>query len=400
MEIRGLQGRVARGFENVRNAFERNLAEHREIGAAVAAYWHGEKVVDLWGGSRTLDGEASWNEDTMVCITSATTGISAMTLAVAHARGWLDYDEMVAAYWPEFAQNGKEAITVRQLLDHEAGLVLACEHLSTPRMRDLDEVAALLAQQKPLWTPGTRHGFHLMSLGLYMQELIRRVDPARRTLGRFFAEEIARPLHLTLYIGVPAEIPNDRIAQVKPLGRFRALMGLRHAPVGFVRRTVQPHSLLRRAYLFDHLDWNDPGLYGIELPTANGVGTARALARAYSAFANGANELGIASRTLAQLVAPPRDWITKDEVLGIPTSYTLGFSRPGPGFLFGSSNHAFGAGGVGGSFAFADPDAHLAFAYVTNRHDVYAVDDPREKALRNAIYGAVRSATPLPAHAA
>jgi CubicO group peptidase (beta-lactamase class C family) len=307
---------------------------------------------------------------------------------------------MVAAYWPEFAQNGKEAITVRQLLDHEAGLVLACEHLSTPRMRDLDEVAALLAQQKPLWTPGTRHGFHLMSLGLYMQELIRRVDPARRTLGRFFAEEIARPLHLTLYIGVPAEIPNDRIAQVKPLGRFRALMGLRHAPVGFVRRTVQPHSLLRRAYLFDHLDWNDPGLYGIELPTANGVGTARALARAYSAFANGANELGIASRTLAQLVAPPRDWITKDEVLGIPTSYTLGFSRPGPGFLFGSSNHAFGAGGVGGSFAFADPDAHLAFAYVTNRHDVYAVDDPREKALRNAIYGAVRSATPLPAHAA
>ncbi len=184
-------GWVAPGFEEVRAEFVRNFAERGEIGAAVAAYWHGEKVVDLWGGRRTPQGETLWNEDTMVIVMSTTKGLAAMTLAVATARGWLDYDTPVARYWPEFAQNGKGSITVRQLLGHEAGLVLLDEKLTIEKLRHLDYVARLLARQKPAWPPGTRHGYHTMTLGLYMQELIRRVDPARRTLGRFFHDEIA-----------------------------------------------------------------------------------------------------------------------------------------------------------------------------------------------------------------
>ena len=162
-----VHGQVAPGFEEVRKIFERNFAERGEVGAAVAAYWHGKKVVDLWGGRRTPNSAEPWNEDTMVVVNSTTKGMSALALALANARGWLDYDAPVARYWPEFAQNGKEAITVRQLLGHEAGLVLLDEPLSLERLRDLDDVANLLARQKPAWPPGTRHGYHTMTLGLY-----------------------------------------------------------------------------------------------------------------------------------------------------------------------------------------------------------------------------------------
>src|ERR1043165_182333 len=146
-----VSGFVAPGFEEVRAAFERNFDERGEIGAAVAAYWRGEKVVDLWGGRRAPEGNAPWNEDTLVVFMSSTKGLAAMTLAVASARGWLDYDAPVAQYWPAVAQNGKAAVTVRQLLGHEAGLVLLDETLRIAQMRDLDFVADVLARQKPSW---------------------------------------------------------------------------------------------------------------------------------------------------------------------------------------------------------------------------------------------------------
>ena len=387
-------GQVAPGFEEVRVEFERNFVERGEIGAAVAAYWRGEKVVDLWGGRRLPEGDAPWNEDTMVVAMSSTKGLSALTLAVANARGWLDYEAPVARYWPEFAQNGKEAITVRQLLGHEAGLVLLDEPLTIARMRDLDDVARLLARQKPSWPPGTRHGYHTMSLGLYMQELIRHVDPAKRTLGRFFQEEIAAPLGLEFYIGLPRDIPNDRLAKVKTLSIWRALLGLRKTPLALILKAFRPDSTLFRSFLFSDLDWNDPRLFDMELPAGNGVGTARAMARAYSAFAEGGAELGITPETMARITAPPDVTHPWDEVLGVQTYFALGFLRPGPGFSFGSSPRAFGAPGAGGSFAFADPDARLGFAYVMNKLDFYLSDDPREKSLRDAIYRALRTAAP------
>src|ERR1044071_3935026 len=196
-----VSGFVAPGFEEVRAEFERNFAERGEIGAAVAAYWRGEKVVDLWGGRRTPDGGAPWNQDTMVVVMSTTKGLAAMTLAVANARGWIDYDAPVARYWPEFAQNGKADITVRQLLGPEAGLVVLDRKLSIAEQADLDFVREILARQRPEWKPGTQHGYHAMTVGLYMQELIRHADPQHRSLGHFFDDEIARPLGLDFYIG-------------------------------------------------------------------------------------------------------------------------------------------------------------------------------------------------------
>jgi CubicO group peptidase (beta-lactamase class C family) len=384
-----IDGSVAPGFERVRAEFERNFTRRGEIGAAVAAYWHGEKVVDLWGGRRSPQSDAPWNEDTMVVVMSTTKGLSAMTLAVANARGWLDYDAPVSRYWPEFAQNGKARVTVRQLLSHEAGLVLLDEPLTVEKLKDLDSLGRLLARQKPAWPPGTRHGYHTMTLGLYMQELIRHVDPAHRSLGRFFHEEIARPLDLEFYIGLPREIPDDRLAQVQPLSPWRGLLALRYTPPAVTMKMIRPGSLLRRSFVGLTADPNDRAYLAVEVPAGNGVGTARAIARAYSAFAEGGGELGISPETLARVTAPPAVTGRVDVVLGVPSYFSLGFLRPGPEPFFGSSPRAFGSPGAGGSFAFADPDARLGYAYVMNRLDFYLENDPREKALRDALYRAM-----------
>ena len=385
-----VEGFVAPGFEEVRTRFEQNFAERGEIGAAVAAYWQGEKVVDLWGGRRSPDDDAPWNEDTMVVVMSTTKGLAAMTLAVANARGWLDYDAPVSRYWPEFAQNGKADVTVRQLLAHEAGLVLLDEKLTIEKLHDLDYVARVLARQKPAWTPGTRHGYHTMTLGLYMQELIRRVDPQHRTLGRFFHEEIARPLDLEFYIGLPRDIPAERLATLKTMSWTRAFMALRNTPLVLLKKVLQPASLLRRSFVGLSLDWNDRRSFDVEVPAGNGVGTARAIARAYSAHAEGGAELGITPMTFARVTLPPKADPSPDIVIGLPAYFSLGFLRPGPEVAFGSTPRAFGAPGAGGSFAFADPDAHLGYAYVMNKLDFWLMDDPREKALRDAIYRAIR----------
>ena len=382
-------GQVARGFEEVRVEFERNFTERGEVGAAVAAFWRGEKVVDLWGGRRIPGGDAPWEEDTLVVVNSTTKGVSAMTLAVANARGWLDYDAPVARYWPEFAQAGKERVTVRQLLGHEAGLVWLDEDLPFERLRDLDGVARVLARQKPAWPPGTRRGYHAMTVGLYMQEIFRRVDPAHRTLGRFFAEEIARPLGLDFYIGLPHEIPDGRLAKLLLFSPARALRALPSTPGPLAMRVLWPWSLLRRSMLFADLDPNDRPSLELELLAGNGVGTARAIARLYSVFAEGGAELGVGPETMARLTAPPTEFRTKDVVVGAPSYLSLGFLRPGPGAAFGSSTRAFGTPGAGGSFGFADPDARLGYAYVMNKLDFHLFDDPREKALRDAILRAI-----------
>jgi CubicO group peptidase (beta-lactamase class C family) len=390
-----VHGHVAPGFDGVRTEFLRNFAERGEIGAAVAAYWRGEKVVDLWGGRRLWDGDAPWEEGTMVVVHSTTKGVSALALAVAHARGWIDYDAPVARYWPEFAQHGKAAITLRQLLAHQAGLAWFDESVSVQHLRDPDALARLLARQKPAWPPGSRHGYHAVSVGLYMQEVFRRADPAHRTIGRFFQQEIAGPLGLDFFIGLPLDVPAGRLATIQPLSTGGALRALPTSPWPFIARVIWPWSLLHRTMrLLEAADPNDRDVLSLELVAGNGVGTARAIARLYSVFAEGGGELGVGPDTFAQLVAEPRLDPMNDVVMGVPSTYSLGFLRPGPQPVFGSSPRAFGTPGAGGSFGFADPDARLGYAYVMNKTGYHLFDDPREKALRDAVMHAVASNSP------
>lgn len=234
-----VNGAVAPGFEPVRDAFAENFARRGELGGACCAYIGGERVVDVWGGCRNKETGEPWERDTMVVVHSASKGLAAMTLAIAHSRGWLDYEERVAHYWPEFAQHGKGQVTVRQLLAHQAGLFAIEEPVDRSTVADLDRLAVVLARQKPAWEPGTRQAYHALSLGFYEGELLRRVDPQHRSLGRFFHEEIAARLGEEVYIRLPEAIPDARLATIAPPGRMQMLFGF---PLRLALEAFNPHS--------------------------------------------------------------------------------------------------------------------------------------------------------------
>jgi CubicO group peptidase (beta-lactamase class C family) len=388
-----IHGEVAPGFEAVREAFTRNFTHRGELGAACCVYKDGEKVVDLWGGYRDEKKRLPWEEDTLVLVFSTTKGMAAMTIAVAHSRGWLDFDEKVATYWPEFAQAGKEDITVRQLLSHQAGLSAIDEPLTPEVLADLDKLAKALAKQAPSCEPGARQGYHGISLGFYEGELIRRVDPQKRSLGKFFAQEIARPMGIEFYIGTPADIPEERIAVIKDLVIALMIFHLGDMPGRFSLAMLNPRSLSSRSFMNPKLknpsDLGVPPLRYVEMPAANGIGQVRGIARAYNAFAMGGGELGIGEETMKELTQPavkPSGGCF-DQVLKLDTNFSLGYIKPFPDFEFGSSVRSFGTMGAGGSFGYADPDAGIGYAYAMNRMGYCIFDDPRDKAIRDALYG-------------
>jgi len=387
-----IHGEVAPGFEAVREEFARNFTERGELGAACCVYHEGKKVVDLWGGYRDEKKRLPWEEDTLVLVFSTTKGMAAMAIAVAHSRGWLDFDARVTTYWPEFAQAGKEKITVRQLLSHQAGLPAIDENLTAELLADLDQVAEAIARQAPAWEPGTRQGYHGISLGFYEGELIRRVDPQQRSLGRFFADEIAGPLGIEFYIGLPREIPWERIAVIKDLVVALMIFHLGDMPGRFSLAMLNPRSLSFRSFMNPKLknpsDLGVPPLCYVEIPAANGIGQVRGVARAYSAFAMGGDELGIGEETMRALTQPavrPSGGCF-DMVLKLDTNFSLGYIKPFPDFDFGSSVRSFGTMGAGGSFGYADPDAGIGFAYAMNRMGYCIFDDPRDKAIRDSLY--------------
>lgn len=384
-------GSVAPGFERVRDQFERSFREGRELGAAVAVYRDGERVVDLWGGVRDRASSAPWEADTMALLFSCTKGLAAMVTALAHSRGWLDFDAPVSDYWPEFAQGGKGGITVRQLLAHQAGLSAVDQPLTQALLSDRDALAEVLARQVPAWKPGSRCGYHPLTIGLYQSELIRRVDPQRRTIGQILQAEIAQPLAADVHIGVPDAIRQERLAQLVRGGGLADTFGALRGSLRLTLEMLLPGSLTYRTFMNPRgltLDgFQERAWLKLELSAANGVASARGLAQAYGAFARGDARLALAPATLAQLAAPPRvpPGGGRDTVLFIDTAYSLGFWKPCRALPFGRNDSVFGAPGAGGSFAFADPSAGIGFAYIPNRMGRY-VDDPRSIALRNALY--------------
>jgi CubicO group peptidase (beta-lactamase class C family) len=324
----------------------------------------------------------------MVLVFSATKGLAAIAMAVAHSRGLLDYEERVCTYWPEFAQQGKETITVRQLLSHQAGLHAFGEPVDRSVVADLDQLAVVLARQKPAWKPGTRQAYHAITLGLYEGELLRRVDLQRRSLGQFFQDEIASPLGLDFYIRLPEAIPNSRLAPLQRASLVEALFGF---PITFALASINPRSHIHRALMVNPgsaLPFDEERVYArnLEVPSGGGVGTARAMAHAYSVFATGGHELQLRRETLDALSAPAVRPLRGfyDECMKGEVPFSLGFMKPGPGFPFGHPG-AFGAPGAGGSLGYADPEAGIGYAYVTNRMGVKITGDPRDVALRDAM---------------
>ncbi|MEA2107389.1 MAG: serine hydrolase domain-containing protein [Bacteroidota bacterium] len=384
-----IHGYVKSGFEEVKDAFINNFTERGEYGAACAIYYKGEKVVDFWGGYKNSITKEPWEEDTKVIVFSTTKGLAAMSLAIAHSKGWLDYNKKVSTYWPEFAQNGKEDITVKQLLAHEAGLCLVDEKFEITDLQNFDYIAEIMARQKPLWEPGEKHGYHLATMGMYMNELMRRVDPMNRSIGQFFAEEIATPLDLNFYIGLPDAVPDEEIATVIIPSAWQVITNYEEIPKKMRKDFRKPNSILYQSFRIpEKFNPNSRTTLSVEMPSANGVGDARSIAKVYSEFALGAKELGLNRNTYDLLkkdaVVPPAGAF--DIVMGLDAYFSFGFLKPGPDLMFGSSRKAFGTPGAGGSFGFADPDKEIGYAYIMTKMGAYLVNDPREMALRNAMY--------------
>ena len=384
-----IEGYVSPGFESVREAFIENFTRRHELGGACCVYHCGVKVVDLWGGIRNKSTSEPWQRDTMVLVYSATKGLAAMALAVAHSRGWLDYDQRVSHYWPEFGRNGKESITVRQLLAHQAGLFAFDEPVDQSVVADFERLAAVMERQAPAWPPGTRQAYHALTLGFYEGELLCRVDPRHRSLGQFFQEEIAAPLGLDFYIRLPDTIPNFRLAT---LAKPNAAAMLLHFPIRLTLAALNRKSNLYRALSVNpgsEIVHDKERIYArnLEVPSGGGVGTARAIARAYGVFANGGGELRLRPETLQALAAPavpPSRGFYDECMMADGAKFSLGFMKPGSVWRFGSEE-SFGAPGSGGSLGYADPVSRIGYGYVTSQMGTSLTGDPRDIALREAL---------------
>ncbi|MEV6649302.1 serine hydrolase domain-containing protein [Streptomyces sp. NPDC051219] len=379
-----VQGTVAAGFEPVRDAFVRNFEQRGERGAAVAVYRDGHKVVDLWAGTRDVDGSEPWAVDTAQIVRSATKGVAAAVLLLLHQRGQLDLDAPVGTYWPEFKAGGKERALVRHLLAHRAGVPVLDRPLTVREAADGKSGPLAVAAQQAVWQPGTDHGYHAQTYSWLLSELVHRVTG--RTIGRLVADEVARPLGLDFWIGLPREEAH-RVGRVGPVEEPADSAGqLRLRPKRSVSEAYKdPDSLTRRAFgAIDPLpDENDPAYRAAELPASAGVSTARALARFYAATigeVDGHRLFAPATLTLAR----SEESAGPDRVLVVNTRFGLGFMLHGPASpLLGPGS--FGHPGRGGSLGFADPESGIALGYVTNGMRKGVTADPRAQALVRAV---------------
>ncbi|MFB6562304.1 serine hydrolase domain-containing protein [Streptomyces sp. NPDC056400] len=383
-----VHGTVAEGFEPVRDAFVRNFEVLGDRGAAVAVYRDGRKVVDLWGGTRDAEGTEPWTEGTAQIVRSATKGVAAAVPLLLHQRGLLDLDAPVGSYWPEFKTGGKERILVRDVLAHRAGIPALDRGLSAAEAADGVSGARAVAAQQPFWEPGAEHGYHAQTYSWLLSELVLRATG--RTVGSVLAEEIAEPLGLEFWIGLP-ETEAHRVGRVAPVEAPESAGLLRTRP----RRNVSeayadPDSLTRRAFaaIAPLPDENDPAYRAAELPASNGIGTARALARFYGATI-GVVEDGARVFTPATTELAGREHSAgPDRVLVVNTRFGPGYMLHGPASPL-LSPASFGHPGRGGSLAFADPEAGIGFGYVTNALAKSVTADPRAQALVRALKSAL-----------
>ena len=377
-------------LQRLKPLFQDNFEKLGELGAAVSVRQNGKEIVDLCGGFREARREDAWTDGTLVLVWSATKGIGSACVLHALQERKINLDRPIAEFWPEFAQAGKEKITLAQLLSHQAGLC------ALDRRVDVLEYRAViqgLEAQKPLWPPGTAHGYHARTFGFLLDELVRRI--AGRTLSDYWRETFAGPLNLDFWIGLP-EKENSRVATM-----YAARSGKppepkkRQSASDFYADLVTPGTLVRKTFTSPYglkaiSGMNTPAIRAQPIVSFGGIGSASALAKFYSVFANGGKAEGqtfFSAQTLEWMSTTLTDGI--DQVFQIPTAFSAGFmkdSRNAPRRMFGPSQASFGHPGAGGSHAFCDPENRIAFAYVMNQMEQSLL--PNEKSLRlvDAIY--------------
>lgn len=388
-----IEGTCDARFCAVVDEFERNFLERGEVGASVCVHHEGRKVVDLWGGWAKPVSMEPWTQDTVSVVFSCTKGATALCAHVLASRGALDLDAPVTEYWPEFGRHGKERATVRMMLDHSVGLPAFRTPVRAGGFHDWDYMTDLLAAEEPFWKPGTRNGYHMVSFGWTVGEIVRRVSG--RSLGAFFQEEIAGPLGLDFWIGLP-EKEEPRVAPMifylpqpgEPLGAFTEAL------------LANPQSLQGLSLLNSGgYDPNSRAAHAAEIGGGGGITNARGLAGMYAPLASGGVQNGVRLVDAAQLARMGQVSMAthEDATLLIPTRFALGFmksmdnrrrrSADRDSVLLGEA--AFGHVGMGGSIGFADPAEGLAFGYTMNRMGRGILVNERGQSLIDATYRAI-----------
>jgi CubicO group peptidase (beta-lactamase class C family) len=384
-----VHGSCAPAFEAVRAEFVRNFDERGELGASVHLTVDGETVVDLWGGTADPATGRAWEADTLTCVYSCTKGIAALAAHVLVDRGLLDLDGLVSDYWPEYGCAGKESTTVRMLLDHSAGVPAVHADVRPGDMYDADVMASYLAAQRPWWEPGTRNGYHLVTFGWTVGEVVRRVSGL--TLGQFIAKEIAEPLGAEFYLGLPEELEG----RVAPVTVWQP--GPDHVPTPYtVAMLTRPDSVQAMAMAnvtAAGVDANSREFRAAELGGMGGIASACGLACLYTPLAVGGGSL--VSRDAIVRMSQPAVATSQDALLLIPTRFSLGFMtsmdnrRRGPranGSSVVLGPTAFGHVGMGGSLGFADPAERIGFGYVMNSHGEGILLNDKGQSLVDATY--------------
>ncbi|MFI1924789.1 MULTISPECIES: serine hydrolase domain-containing protein [unclassified Streptomyces] len=385
-----VSGAVAEGFEPVREAFVRNFEVLGDRGAAVAVYRDGHKVVDLWGGTRDVDGavgaagEAPWEQGTAQIVRSATKGVAAVALLLLHQRGELDLDAPVGTYWPQYKAAGKERTLVRHLLAHRAGVPVLDRPLTPAEAADPDLGAAAVAAQAPAWEPGTDHGYHAQTYSWLTGELVRRITG--RTIGEWIADEIAGPVGADLWLGLP-RAQRARVGRVGQVDAPAQSGALKTRPKPAVTAAyADPASLTRRAFaaITPLPDENDPAYRAAALPASNGIATADGLARFYASLIGEVDGGVRLLRPETVELARGEQSSGPDRVLVVNTRFGLGPMLHGAASPLLSPT-SFGHPGRGGALGLADPESGVAFGYVTNGFRTSVTADPRAQALLRAL---------------
>ena len=371
--------------------FRENFDKFNELGAAVSVWQNGEPIVDLQGGFRDARREKPWTPDTIVLIWSATKGLGSACVLHVLQEHEIDIEQRVAEFWPEFAEAGKEKITLAQLLSHQAGL---CALDQSVDVLDYDAVINALERQKPLWPPGSGHGYHARTFGFLIDELVRRI--AGKTLPDYWRENFAEPLNLDLWIGLPQN-ENSRVATMYPAKAGKPLEPKNRPSSSdqFYVDLVTPGTLARKTFtsprgLHSISAMNNPIIRSHPIVSFGAIGSANSLAKFYAALANGGSWRGqqlFSAKTISWMTTALTNDI--DRVFQIPTAFSAGFMKDSEHTtrrIFGRSASSFGHPGAGGSHAFADPENKISFAYIMNQMEQSVL--PNEKSLRvvDAIY--------------
>jgi CubicO group peptidase (beta-lactamase class C family) len=390
-----ISGFVADGFEPVRAAFARSFAEHGDIGAGVGVYVDGELKVDLVGGVADPRTGAPYTDDTLQLVFSTTKGAAAICGHLLADRGLLDFEAPVTEYWPEFGQAGKQDVPVKWLFAHRVGLPVVDDPPPLEEVLRWDPIVEALAAQAPVWEPGTAHGYHALTYGWLVGEIVRRVSG--QSIGDFFQEHVAGPLGLDFWIGLP-DREQSRVSDMIPsVPGEGALPDLTKLPPEIAERlgdmataAFDPQSLMNRCLSLDgtfslegKLPWNPDEVRAAQIPAANGITNARSLAKMYAATIGEVDGVRLLSEDAVKRACEEQS-NGRDQCLIVDTRFGLGFFLPSS-FAVLAGPGSFGHAGAGGSLGLADPDLGLGFGYVMNKMNLGLSDDPRALGLVEAV---------------